>query len=201
MADPVIDGSERLQDAIDRLSTRRLARLCQNLCAKNPSARTFFEAHLFVEEDKVPGPKLPEPENLRPFGHKPGPEDENDDDDEESYEDDGNDGDDKENEKSVASEPARKPKSLKRIRPRFAVCTNCKEEFDVAENTQESCNYHSGMTLNIPWKASAMMLILNYRQILSGSRFLCRSRRRLSRNHRYGRNAGRVPRWLYLRML
>ncbi|KAJ5988154.1 hypothetical protein N7481_003364 [Penicillium waksmanii] len=148
MADPVIDDSERLQDAITRLSAERLAQLCKNLCDTNPSARTFFRSRLFVEEDKVPGPQLPEPEYRRPFGHLAGPvpgsreahrdEDENDEYEDEDNEDDEGDGD------SVASEPAFKPGSLKRTRPRFAVCVNCEKEFDVAENTSESCTYHPG---------------------------------------------------------
>ncbi|CAI7614802.1 unnamed protein product [Penicillium pancosmium] len=130
MADPVIDSSERLQDAITRLSTERLARLCKNLCEENPSARKIFRSRLFVEEDRVPGPQLPEPE------HEDGEDDENEDDENEDDEDDEDDGD------SIASEPAFKPGSLKRARPRFAVCKNCEREFDVAENTSESCTYH-----------------------------------------------------------
>lgn len=156
MADPVIDSSERLQDAITRLSTERLARLCKTLCEENPSARKFFRSRLFVEEEKVPGPQLPEPEYRRPFGHlpRPGPrfleahrnEDGEDDEDDEDEDENEDDADEEEDGDSVASEPAFKPGSLKRTRPRFAVCKNCEKEFDVAENTSESCTYHPGMS-------------------------------------------------------
>ncbi|KAK8192841.1 hypothetical protein IWZ00DRAFT_264192 [Phyllosticta capitalensis] len=35
-------------------------------------------------------------------------------------------------------------KGGKRQRPRYAVCTNCKEEFDMTENDDEACDYHDG---------------------------------------------------------
>jgi hypothetical protein len=37
----------------------------------------------------------------------------------------------------------------KRMRTRYANCINCKEEFDVSENTKKSCSYHPG-TYNNP---------------------------------------------------
>ncbi len=35
--------------------------------------------------------------------------------------------------------------SVKRLRPKFATCTNCSEEFDVTDNGKYSCTWHPGM--------------------------------------------------------
>lgn len=38
-------------------------------------------------------------------------------------------------------------KALKRLRPRFATCMNCDQEFDVTENGRKACRWHDGMAL------------------------------------------------------
>ncbi|KAI4818572.1 hypothetical protein E4T44_06546 [Aureobasidium sp. EXF-8845] len=45
-------------------------------------------------------------------------------------------------------QPATCTSSVKR--QRHAMCNNCKEEFDVTENAEDSCEYHKG-TLEIYW--------------------------------------------------
>lgn len=34
--------------------------------------------------------------------------------------------------------------NLKRLRPRYAICGNCSEEFDVTDNGKKACSYHYG---------------------------------------------------------
>jgi hypothetical protein len=36
------------------------------------------------------------------------------------------------------------PKTPKRLRPRFATCEHCSEEFDVTENEDDACMWHDG---------------------------------------------------------
>ena len=38
-------------------------------------------------------------------------------------------------------------KAPKRLRPRFATCLNCDQEFDVTDNGKKTCRWHDGMTL------------------------------------------------------
>ena len=38
-------------------------------------------------------------------------------------------------------------KAPKRLRPRFATCINCDQEFDVTENGNKACRWHDGMAL------------------------------------------------------
>lgn len=40
----------------------------------------------------------------------------------------------------------RPQKPPKRLRSRFAICENCEDVFDVAENDEEGCMYHDGKT-------------------------------------------------------
>ena len=38
-------------------------------------------------------------------------------------------------------------KAPKRLRPRFATCLNCEQEFDVTDNGKRACRWHDGMAL------------------------------------------------------
>ena len=38
-------------------------------------------------------------------------------------------------------------KAPKRVRPRFATCLNCDQEFDVTDNGRKACRWHDGMAL------------------------------------------------------
>ena len=38
-------------------------------------------------------------------------------------------------------------KAPKRLRPRFATCINCDQEFDVTDNGNKACRWHDGMGL------------------------------------------------------
>ena len=39
-------------------------------------------------------------------------------------------------------------KAPKRLRPRFATCMNCNQEFDVTDNGDPACSWHDGMALS-----------------------------------------------------
>lgn len=39
-------------------------------------------------------------------------------------------------------------KAPKRLRPRFATCINCDQEFDVTDNGKKACRRHDGMALH-----------------------------------------------------
>ncbi|KAL4902183.1 hypothetical protein BDW74DRAFT_181032 [Aspergillus multicolor] len=45
-----------------------------------------------------------------------------------------------EGEETTVSQP--EPRGVKRSVARYAFCRNCKEEFDVTENQEDSCRYH-----------------------------------------------------------
>lgn len=36
----------------------------------------------------------------------------------------------------------------KRLRPRFATCINCDQEFDVTDNGKKACRWHDGMAIH-----------------------------------------------------
>jgi hypothetical protein len=44
---------------------------------------------------------------------------------------------------------AKIPKGHKRMRPRYATCANCKEEFDVSCNEKGDCRYHPRKPLTV----------------------------------------------------
>jgi hypothetical protein len=47
-------------------------------------------------------------------------------------------------------------------RQRHAMCKNCKEEFDVTENAEDSCEYHKGLLLK---SLSQILLFLLYKRM------------------------------------
>jgi hypothetical protein len=123
MTDTVNDLAQ-LNTAIVRVSKEVLISLLWKICEENPSAREFVKDNLFVDENEVPQPGSPRE------SYDSGDSDASDDDDNE-----------KENTNSVPATTT----GPKRLRTRYARCTNCKEEFDVSENTKKSCSYHPGM--------------------------------------------------------
>ncbi|KAL2052503.1 hypothetical protein ABVK25_007063 [Lepraria finkii] len=72
-----------------------------------------------------------------------------DDDEDEDEDDDGDKDEDKhetEEEESDGGTTARVRKVPKRLRPRYAACENCFEEFGVTENDDDTCTGHEGIT-------------------------------------------------------
>jgi hypothetical protein len=132
MADTV--DATQLSHAIGRLSWAKLVQMTRLLCEKNDAVRDFYKERLFVNEQDVPQPSTP-----RSPDRSPSPSETSDD----------------ENEATPPPAPAPKPQTTgpKRSRPRFAICINCKTEFDVMTNAPKSCQYHwgaySSMTTNI----------------------------------------------------
>lgn len=120
----------QLNTAIVRVSKEVLISLLWKICETTPSAREFVKGHLFVDENEVPQPRSPPEPNTD--GEYSEVSDTSDDEEKEEEEED------------VRPTPATTT-GAKRVRSRYAKCINCKEEFDVSENTKKSCRYHSGM--------------------------------------------------------
>ena len=79
-------------------------------------------------------------------------EDSDDDDDEEDGDESSNDSEEVEKEeeeggggKGLNLDGAKAMSNdLKRVRPRYTMCENCSEEFDVTDNVKGACVYHDG---------------------------------------------------------
>lgn len=126
------DDARQLNGAILGVSKEVLAVLMIKICQDHPSIREFVEGHLLVNESQVPRPGSPV---------------DSDSDLEDSEDSDDDDSDVDEKRTSAVPEPTQA--GPKRLRMRYATCINCKEEFDVSENTRKSCSYHPG-TYNVP---------------------------------------------------
>lgn len=112
-----------LLDAIDKVSKATLISMLGEICSKYPSARAFVRDQLFVNENEVPQPGSPATSSTA-----------SDDSD-----------DDNERENTSTSTTTATTSHPKRLRERYARCSNCLKEFDVAENSRKSCAYHPGM--------------------------------------------------------
>jgi hypothetical protein len=121
----------QLNTAIVRVSREVLISLLWKICETNPPAREFVKGRLFIDENEVPQPGSP-PDSLNSGESE----------DSEARDDDEN---DKENTKPIPATTT----GPKRLRTRYASCINCKEEFDVSENTKKSCSYHPGMSSRV----------------------------------------------------
>ena len=119
------DDARQLNAAILGVSKEVLAVLMMKICQDHPSIRDFVERHLLVNESQVPWP---------------GSLVDSDGDSEDSDE-----SDESEASEKVTTVPELTQAGPKRLRMRYAICINCKEEFDVSENTRKSCSYHPGM--------------------------------------------------------
>ncbi len=126
------DDSRRLNAAILSVSKEVLAVLMMKICQDHPSIRDFVEGHLLVNESQVPRPG-------RPVDSDRDSEDSDDSDDSDESDE------SEATEKKVTAVPELTQAGPKRLRMRYAICINCKEEFDVSENTRKSCSYHPGM--------------------------------------------------------
>ncbi|KAJ5094218.1 hypothetical protein N7456_010079 [Penicillium angulare] len=106
-----------LNDAIDEVSKEVLASLLKEICQEYPSTTELVQSRLFVSEDDVARPGKSATST--------------------SVHGDSNSSDDKGEDTTPATDSR-----FKNLRKRYAECTNCKEEFDVAGNTVTSCSYH-----------------------------------------------------------
>lgn len=74
-------------------------------------------------------------------------EDSDDDEDEEDSDESSNDSEEEEEEEENGDDlevTEATSNTLKRVRPRYAMCENCSEEFDVTDNVKGACVYHDG---------------------------------------------------------
>ncbi|PWY90689.1 hypothetical protein BO70DRAFT_376559 [Aspergillus heteromorphus CBS 117.55] len=123
--------------ALQDVSKNTLQDILMSLCYQVPHAYGLVEKRLFVDEDEVAPVDVTEEEDSDA--------DDDDDDTEKS--------DVEDESESEGSNTARKRKRTqpeedsagpKKIRLRYAICMNCEEEYDVTDNTSESCKYHPG---------------------------------------------------------
>ncbi|KAJ5217200.1 hypothetical protein N7468_010208 [Penicillium chermesinum] len=120
MTDPVVNELAKLNKAVSKVSREVLDRLVTALIQTNVPAREFIKNGLFVPEDDVPRPGSPS----SPLSTTSGEDEEN------------------KGEVSKTDRPPSETARPKRLRTRYALCQNCNEEFDVSENTQQSCRFH-----------------------------------------------------------
>ncbi|KZF22543.1 hypothetical protein L228DRAFT_238488 [Xylona heveae TC161] len=123
---------EKLHEAINLAELERLQIVLQDLCKAVPQARTFVEQQLLVSESDI-GSSGTEgsdsdsdsstPRTTKNRGSKRKATDHED-----------------LNSKDTSANGS----SNKRQRLRYAFCTNCKEEFDVADNRRGDCIFHDG---------------------------------------------------------
>ncbi|KAF3388757.1 hypothetical protein F1880_004361 [Penicillium rolfsii] len=118
----------QLNTAIVRVSKEVLVSLLWEICETNPSARDFVKGRLFVDENEVPRPGS-QPDSVN------------------SRESEDSDASDDNNDKVNSKPTATATTGVKRLRTRFAQCTNCNGEFDVTENTKKSCTYHPDLAV------------------------------------------------------
>lgn len=114
--------------AVFSVSRHVLGRILLDIWEKNPSLRDSINERLFVNENEVPQPGTPPEPNT-----------------DGEYSEVSDTSDKEEEEKDDARPTPATTTGAKRVRRRYAKCINCKEEFDVTENTKRSCTYHSGM--------------------------------------------------------
>jgi hypothetical protein len=124
--------------ALNAAPSPRLRGIIRDICKLHPAAISTVSDTLLVTEDQVP---------------------EQDDSDSDSESESGSEGSSSKVKLDISA-PAPpdddngilevKPatlKSKKRVRPRYAVCVNCREEYDVSKKSRESCYFHPGMSI------------------------------------------------------
>ncbi|KAL2043353.1 hypothetical protein N7G274_003659 [Stereocaulon virgatum] len=109
-----------LRNAIDTAQPQRLRLVLWSLCNSSVEAATIGRTLLLVSED----------------------EDDEEEEDEEGFESEEKYSDNSATAPVLKASPV--PKTPKRLRPRFATCEHCSEEFDVIENEDDACTWHDG---------------------------------------------------------
>ncbi|KAL8883586.1 MAG: hypothetical protein Q9192_007091, partial [Flavoplaca navasiana] len=128
---PSEDNSSTLQFAIDGAQPDRLRDTLRRLCNNSKDIARAAEAILLVPLDRSKARKTPT------AGVEDGDADKNDDDSDEPE------SDQSPKDQLAAAEAKRKAvHKLKRQRPRYAMCKNCNEEFNITQNDRGGCVYH-----------------------------------------------------------
>jgi hypothetical protein len=112
-----------LRRAIETARPERVRQILQNLCDISTTNEVYVAALLLITEEGQ-GANATRPKSRKRSAST--------------------NVDDEEVDEAGDSE-AQKPRAAKRLRARYAICTQCDEEFDVTENNPEDCVYHPGM--------------------------------------------------------
>jgi hypothetical protein len=113
-----------LTHAIQTTKPERIRQILQKLCNISETNGVYVAAFLLTTEegqDKHTGANATTPKSRK----RPSPTDDDD--------------------EQVGDSEAQKSRAAKRLRPRYAMCTQCDEEFDITENDPEACVYHPGV--------------------------------------------------------
>ncbi|KAL9630367.1 MAG: hypothetical protein Q9204_004757 [Flavoplaca sp. TL-2023a] len=140
---PSEDNSSALQFAIDGAQPDRLRATLSRLCNDSKDIARAAEAILLVPLDRSKARITPT------AGVEDGNADRNDDDSDESE------SDQSPKDQLAAVEAKRKAvHKLQRQRSRYAMCRNCNEEFNIAQNDEGGCVYHPDKS-KVDWDGDA----------------------------------------------
>ncbi|KAG6999604.1 hypothetical protein G7Y79_00033g067920 [Physcia stellaris] len=133
-----------LHDAISTAPESRIRLALRNACDISGEVSRVVQEMLLVPEEKVKyrivEKDLDSEGDVDEDESDEGKDDEDEDEDTENNED-----EDTGEQTNGVSVP-----SLKRLRPRYAFCVNCEDEFDVETNEKNSCKWHPGILPLIP---------------------------------------------------
>jgi hypothetical protein len=156
MSEPIIDLTESspppveqartpsakalLQSAIDTAQPARLRETLQAICNSSADAAHIASILLLVPENQV------KKSNHRKARSDEGSNEEEDD-SEETSDENSDESEDEDEAKNGTEYTEAASTNLKRLRPKYAICENCSEEFDVTDNGKKACSYHDGRLL------------------------------------------------------
>ncbi|PYI14448.1 hypothetical protein BO86DRAFT_396545 [Aspergillus japonicus CBS 114.51] len=143
------DGDYQLHRTIRTAPAEHLRRVLTELCATNFEARSLIASELLVPEDRIPVPTSDDDRSIKSDGNV----DDDEDGDSNAEDGDDDDGEDSSNESQISGANNKRKREdstsiadldnpQKRFKPRYAYCSNCEREYDVAENTRMSCHWH-----------------------------------------------------------
>lgn len=151
-----------LKMAILDAQPARLRMTLQHICSSSPEALEIARSLLLVPEKHVRQKTVdrrnrtedddtdgdPDEDEEDPSEPSDDEDDSANSDDADDEEDDGGDEGEEEDRRRIVSNGVAviQTSSAKRLRSRFATCTNCSEEFDVTDNGKDSCTWHPGMS-------------------------------------------------------
>ncbi|KAL8814953.1 MAG: hypothetical protein Q9223_005871 [Gallowayella weberi] len=141
--DPRSEQLAAVQIAIDTAQPERLRQALSKICAESAVAAQLAQDILLV----------PIRRSISPSAEQRDKNDDNetDESESESVSDSGS-----KQEAFEAEAASNVALGLKRMRPRYAMCSNCEEEFDVTENQSGGCIYHPGKPVVGKWRLIGM---------------------------------------------
>lgn len=149
-----------LKHAILDAQPERLRVTMQQICNSSPEAFQLARGLLLVPEEQVMHKTIDRKNRTEDDADQDEDEDEEDGSETSDEEDDSEDSDDADGESGGDEEEEEEDRprgfsngvtsiqtnGVKRLRPKFATCTNCSEEFDMTDNGKYSCIWHPGMS-------------------------------------------------------